>query len=83
MKTNDEEPRKPFDFRVTSTPVRFDAVIPGLFLWEGELCVKTQYRDRCNHIDAYVVANGSYFWGNSRGDHEVRDGLMVTPVIND
>jgi hypothetical protein len=56
-----------------------DACPPGLFLYEGRLGFKSEYRD-ANGPEAYVVESGEYFWGGT-DDVDVRLNLKVTPVI--
>lgn len=63
--------------------VKLGAAPPGLYLFEGELIVKTQYATKVSGMtshkpDCYIVDGGEYFCG---GVHEsaIRD-LLVTPV---
>lgn len=47
---------------------------PGLFLFDGELCLRTEYG-----VDSYIVSTGEAFWGGT-GSHEARGRLWVLPV---
>ncbi len=50
----------------------------GLFVWEGELCFKSEYSTN-GRADAYVVASGEYFWGGTDSPEAV-GRLRVTPL---
>lgn len=56
---------------------------PGLFLFEGELCVKTEYYINVNgdkdQPQAYVVRTGEFFQGGCEGDNSKRKNLLVRP----
>ena len=56
---------------------------PGLFLWNGNLCFRSEYATMTEtnprQPDAYVVESGEYFWGGV-SDSRSRDELMVQPV---
>lgn len=57
---------------------------PGLFIFEGTLCFKSEYHSTNEHTgfsktDAYVVDGGEYFWGGASHEKN-REDLMVTPV---
>jgi hypothetical protein len=58
---------------------------PGLFLFNGSLGFKSEYKTESLsrpgvwQSDAYVVESGEYFWGGV-SDPEARERLMVEPV---
>lgn len=52
----------------------------GLFLHEGELCLKTEYGDNQGRIDAYIVSTGEFFWGHSPQTIANQREQIVTPV---
>lgn len=52
---------------------------PGLFVFEGEVCLKTEYPDKDGHCEVYC-SSGEAFWGGKSRKSEV-DGLMVIPAI--
>ena len=66
--------------------VRLHEMGPGLFLYEGELCVKTQYSTLCTtrtgarKPDCYIVATGEYFCGGHGVREEDIQNLTVTPI---
>lgn len=51
---------------------------PGLFLYKGCLCLKTQYAS-CGYNECYICDNGEAFWGGTNNFDE-RDKLVVTVV---
>ena len=51
----------------------------GLFLFNHELCVKTEYEDNNGTIKAYIVSSGEHFWGGVSTGSEQRE-LLVHPV---
>ena len=56
----------------------------GLFLYEGTLCLKTEYmhesfKERTPRVEAYIVDSGETFWGGAKTAEEV-NSLMVTPL---
>ena len=53
---------------------------PGLFLFEGILCFKSEYLTALGRVEAYVVSSGEFFVGGTKTEEE-RRGLMVLPVI--
>lgn len=53
---------------------------PGLFLFEGRVCFKSEYSSGRRQPDAYCIDSGEYFWGGTNGDVEARLKLTVTPV---
>lgn len=52
---------------------------PGLFLFNGGVCFKSEYSTAGGSPDAYVVSSGEYFWGGT-ADRAARDALVVTPI---
>ena len=70
-------------WRVDDDPVRLKDCPPGLFLWNGNLCFRSEYATMTetnpNQPDAYVVESGEYFWGGASTSKE-RDELLVQPV---
>jgi hypothetical protein len=41
---------------------------PGsLLLYDGELILKTEYRDDKGAVEAYIVGSGERFWGGVHG----------------
>lgn len=68
---------------------------PGLFLFEGSLCFKSEYgamepADTTNgkfwkvgnRADAYCADSGEYFWGGT-SNHDDRAKLLVYPIDAD
>ena len=57
---------------------------PGLFLFDGNLCFKTEYDILIDPMKctphAFVLASGEMFWGGVK-THEERRNLMVQPLI--
>lgn len=51
----------------------------GLFLFNGALCLKTEYGSNDGRIDAYIVESGEFFWGGTSRPPEQR-ALQVSPV---
>jgi hypothetical protein len=57
----------------------FDCPV-GLFMYGGELCVKTQYKTfPKNYIDAFIVSSGEFFSGGVGTVKEQYD-IKVKPV---
>lgn len=52
----------------------------GLFLYEDELCLKTEYGDNDGRIDAYIVSSGEMFWGDAPQSIISQRAQLVTPV---
>lgn len=50
---------------------------PGLFVFNGSIGFKTEYRID-GEPEAYCVESGEYFWGGTAGHAERRE-LMVQP----
>lgn len=50
----------------------------GLFLYKGEMCLKTEYIADWG-IEAYIVSSGEIFWGGAKTAEE-RNNLDVTPI---
>lgn len=44
---------------------RLDSAPIGLFMCNGELCLKTEYREPNGAISAFIVETGEFFWGPS------------------
>lgn len=57
----------------------FCAAPAGLFVFEGTLCVKTEYYTD-GRADAYILSSGEYFRGGTTTPREVNK-LKVTPLI--
>lgn len=51
----------------------------GLFLFDGTLCFKSEYRRANGSVEAYVVDSGEAFWGGTRSA-DACDALQVIPV---
>ena len=53
--------------------------VGALFMYEGTLALKTEYRTSAGLIEAYIVGSGEFFWG---GTSTVKDqaALMVQPI---
>ena len=51
----------------------------GLFLYDGELCMKTEYASIDGGVEAYIVSSGETFWGGVTTGWE-RNHLEVIPV---
>lgn len=62
-----------------SKKVRLKDAPPGLFLWNGVLCFKSEYTMCGTCPEAFVVESGEYFWGDAKM-HSERSQLMVEPV---
>ena len=50
----------------------------GLFLWNGEMCLKTEYIAGWG-VEAFIVSSGETFWGGAKTSEE-RNNLDVTPI---
>ncbi|MDE2100073.1 MAG: hypothetical protein KGL39_22655 [Patescibacteria group bacterium] len=61
-----------------SRKVTLSSCQPGLFLFDGELCLKSEYFTK-GSADAYLTANGEYFWGGT-SDRSIRDQFLVEPI---
>lgn len=64
---------------VREEPTTFGECPPGLFLFGGTLCFKSEYHTKVNQPDAYVVSSGEYFWGGTV-ELEARLSLVVIPL---
>ena len=51
---------------------------PGLFVFNGEVCFKTEYRGSGGHSEAYC-SSGEAFWGGQKHKADV-DNLKVIPA---
>lgn len=58
---------------------RLDQCPPGLFLADGCLGLKTEYRTGAGWTEAFVVASGESFSGGASSPED-REALIVTPV---
>ena len=56
-----------------------DACPPGLFIFEGCLGFKSEYRRANGSAEAFVVETGEAFWGGT-SNAEACNALMVLPV---
>jgi hypothetical protein len=52
----------------------------GLFLFGGELCLKTEYGNNDGRINAYIVDSGEFFWGGAPQMIKNQREQQVTPV---
>lgn len=73
-----------FEVGLRSRRTRLRNCPPGLFVFDGTLCFKSEYSTNENAIageggDAYVVESGEYFWGGAKSKAD-RGNLMVTPA---
>ena len=50
----------------------------GLFLYKGEMCLKTEYIADWG-VEAYIVSSGEVFWGDAKTVNE-RRYVEVTPI---
>ena len=55
----------------------------GLFVCEGELCLKTEYGNDEGRIDAYIVSSGEFFWGAAPQTIENQRAQLVMPVSDE
>lgn len=67
--------------------IKLNDCSPGLFLFNGSLCFKSEYTStlenpRRYQCDAYVASSGEYFHGGAKSTEE-RGNLMVLPVSAD
>ena len=69
-------PSKPDTTALADCPV-------GLFIWDGALCLKTEYGSNDGRIDAYIVASGEFFWGPEPQTTMSQRSLQVRPVTDD
>ena len=51
----------------------------GLFIFNGKLCLKTEYYTN-GRVDAYIVSSGEMFWGGAKTTDEL-NSLEVMPVM--
>ena len=68
-----------YSLHVTDASVALADCPIGLFLCNGELCLKTEYGDNDGRIDAYIVSSGEFFWGEAKTKADQRK-VLVTPV---
>lgn len=62
-------------------PRSLNAAPIGLFLYRGELCLKTEYRTGSGAVEAYIVSSGEFFWGDEPQTVESQLAQIVTPVV--
>ena len=72
------------DAAVAVEPVTLNECPPGLFMFDGTLCFKSEYtttleNPRRYQVDAYCVESGEYFHGGAKSSTE-RGNLMVEPI---
>jgi len=60
-------------------PCTFKDCPPGYFVWQGNLCLMSDYGDNAGKRNAYCDS-GEYFLGGVTTTQE-RDGLAVQPVV--
>ena len=60
--------------------VRLEKCPIGLFIYDGTLCLKTEYGDNNGRIDAYIVSSGEFFWGDAPQTIASQCRQLVTPV---
>ena len=54
--------------------IPFEECPVGMFTYDGELCLKTEYG-----LEAYIVSSGERFWGGVNNKEQLRH-VMVCPV---
>lgn len=55
----------------------------GLFMCDGELCLKTEYGNSEGHIDAYIVSSGEFFWGDQPQTIKSQNAQLVQPISDE
>ena len=60
--------------------IRLEKCPIGLFMFDGVLCLKTEYGDNNGRIDAYIVSSGEFFWGYAPQSIASQRRQLVTPV---
>lgn len=76
---------------MTDNPTDTGALLPvtlaecpiGLFMVDGQLCLKTEYGNNEGRIDAYIVSSGEFFWGDHPQTIANQRMQMVIPVDDD
>jgi len=59
---------------------RLDEAPIGLFLDNGELCLKTEYTEPNGLISAFIVSSGEFYWGPSPQSVDGQRAATVTPL---
>jgi hypothetical protein len=62
---------------------RLDEAPIGLFMSDGELCLKTEYREPNGAISAFIVSSGEFFWGPSPQSVATQNAADVRPISED
>jgi hypothetical protein len=73
--------------REVGKPCTLGKCPPGLFLFNGYIALKSEYKTRAGgefgdgvyQSDAYLEASGEYFWGGASSSEE-REKLIVQPL---
>lgn len=61
--------------------VRLALLEPGsLFLFNGTLAVKTEYRNEDGGCKCIIIGTGEYFWGRTSSAEELNN-LFVQPAV--
>jgi hypothetical protein len=53
----------------------------GLFLKDGELCLKTEYRNDNGRVEAYIVSTGEAYWGGLNQGKDPNMDLVIPVMI--
>ncbi len=61
-------------------PVRLANCPVGLFVHEGELCLKTEYTNRTHRVEAYIVSSGEFFSGPAPQTAASQLDTLVIPL---
>lgn len=51
----------------------------GLFLFDGSLHFRSEYRNENKQVEAFCLEGGEFFWGGAKSNED-REALTVTPV---
>jgi hypothetical protein len=51
----------------------------SLFLFEGSIALKSEYRNNTGGCLCYLEETGEYLWGGTNSSKDLND-LMVTPI---
>lgn len=62
---------------------RLDEAPIGLFMCNGELCLKTEYREPNGAVSAFIVSSGEFFWGPSPQTVANQNACDVRPVSDE
>lgn len=71
------------ELRALGDPRRLDEIPIGLFMANGELCLKTEYREPNGAVSAFIVSSGEFFCGPSPQTVASQNADTVTPVSLD